>query len=660
MMPRAFSNVFELSRFIQNSPAQSVIMITLKAKFTDFLQEHLNQQQPVVIVVDSLKEERRIFLPIARSEQLRVVSISRIKNEMRPYFCRRLRNVPNSFFLIAEELDTYRVLFCLSHRGISSSIQGDEEGLWLVLKGNVAEHLPVLVCVDGSNLYQTIEQAVRLGMKQVSSSGRLTEEKPPIHRWMETLGWESGGAFGNSPTHDKIISAVWGLRQAGFQPGYVIIDEGWQQIVTLEPEQKKMEVLCGFEADRECFPMGLSALVHELQRAGVHHVGVSHALQGCRGGVSAELAEFYGLGKESQLGADLGKTFQFYHDYYRYLKEQGISFVKVKHQSDVGRENKASIKNRYYHLQSAIQAASSLHFDAPHLNSDCICSDNLFYWTTSRLASVADETETESELGAKRVIRNSLVISLWMKYLMNPDFNSWSTDLPQSGLLAILHALSGTTNVVSDPPGKYNVELLRKCVLPSGRLLKCDFPLTLCRGSIFVNPLQEPMLYKGFSCKGDWGIVALFHLSRRKKPIQGVVCASDVEEMTGERFAVYSHRQGYLGVHGKNQGIPITVKSCEADVVTFSPIEQGVAVIGCYSYYLAPGPIQEVTLEEDSMHITSLVTTPIMIYSERQVMEVRRNGSVIPWDYDEFKQLLVIDSRQTQREISTVYTITFE
>jgi len=60
------------------------------------------------------------------------------------------------------------------------------------------------------------------------------------------------------------------------------------------------------------------------------------------------------------------------------------------------------------------------------------------------------------------------------------------------------------------------------------------------------------------------------------------------------------------------------------------------------------------------MHITSIVTSPMLMYSEQKVMDIRRNGQPIPWDYDKEKKLLVIDSRRSQSEITTVYTINFE
>lgn len=636
-------------------------MKTLPAGTTIQLNQELDSAQPIVITTESFEGEKRIRLDLEESEFLEIVTSSKGKKEIRPYYFSDISQVRRSFFLITRSQQGFRALFCLSHRGVSSCLCGEEGECILHLTGKAQEPVPVLVCVNGSNLHQTVGLAVRLGVKLVSHSGKLRDEKPPIHQWMGSLGWESGGAFGVDPTHDKIISAVWGLRQAGIQPGYVLIDDGWQETAL----QVNRQVLLSFEADKKRFPMGLSGLVQELQRAGVHHVGVAHPILAGRGGIAEELANSYEVvqhkNRRRVLGFDLGKTFQFYHDYYQYLSEQGIAFTKVKYQTDVERyvDDPTLASDLFHHLQSAIQAASSLHFDAPHLNSECICSENVFYWTTSRLACAADDLDTQSLQGAKKAIRNVLANSLWMQHLMNPDFNAWTTDFPQSRMLAMLHALSGTINMISDPPGKSNVELLKKCVLPSGKLIQTDHPLTLCNESAFFNPLTESSLYRGFSFKEEAGILALFNLSRKRKPIQEMVSPQEIEGIVGDRFAVYSHDNGFLGVVQKEDSFPVSIKQHEADILTFAPIRDGAALIGCYAFFVPPGPIQEVTQEDDSMHISSIVTSPMIMYSERDVMEIRRNGEPIPWDYDDTKKLLVIDSRQSQREIPTVYTISF-
>ena len=79
------------------------------------------------------------------------------------------------------------------------------------------------------------------------------------------------------------------------------------------------------------------------------------------------------------------------------------------------------------------------------------------------------------------------------------------------------------------------------------------------------------------------GHIFCTNISRRKKPLQEMVSASDIEGIVGVSFAVFSHKHGFIGVYKKEELFPMTVKRNEADVITFSPIRDGVAFIGCYT-----------------------------------------------------------------------------
>jgi len=89
------------------------------------------------------------------------------------------------------------------------------------------------------------------------------------------------------------------------------------------------------------------------------------------------------------------------------------------------------------------------------------------------------------------------------------------------------------------------------------------------------------------------------------------------------------------------------------------PITEGIAVYGCHIFFLAPGPLQEITIEEEAMHINTTVAAPMLMYCEREILEVRRNGLVIPWELDERRHLLSIDARAALSEEETMYTVTF-
>ena len=129
---------------------------------------------------------------------------------------------------------------------------------------------------------------------------------------------------------------------------------------------------------------------------------------------------------------------------------------------------------------------------------------------------------------------------------------------------------------------------------------------------------------------------------------------------TGLSVAVAGHRHGFLGTLYKKQQLSITLKPNESDIYTFAPLEKGVAVFGCYPFYLAPGPVTEVNVEEDLMVIGSLVAAPLIVYCEKEIFDVRRNGSAVPWEFDNIRKILTIEARSHIVGIPSVYTIHFD
>lgn len=577
---------------------------------------------------------------------------------------------PQSYFIVTSDHYGYTAYFCLSHSDLLTSLSGTAAGLVLTITNScatpTAKTLPALVCFRDKQLHQAIYGAVQEALLATGGMGRLVDDKVAAPAWLEYLGWESGVAMGKHVSHEKIIEAIKSLSEEGLLPGFVLVDEGWQQLAMTETAQGKEWALAGFDADKKRFPQGIKGVVDALHALGVKHVGVWHGMVGYRGGIHPSLAERYGLPLSADgryyLGADLGQTFQFFHDYYGALRTQGVTFVKVGDQSSIHHysHEEVGVTTLYRNSQAAIQAAASIQFTSAHLNTECLRNENLFYWSVSRIARTAEDIDMSNPLGMMRAIRNNLTNSLWLQHLMQPDFDAWLTNMEESETLAIFHALSGSINVIGDPAGKHNEKLIKKFVLPDGRLLKADRPLTLCEDSVFCNPLEDKQIYKAFTTKGHYGVVAAFNLNSGKRTLHGSVCAADVTGLAGEQFALFSYHNGFVKLVAHDEPVAITLKPTKNDVFTFAPLRSGVAVMGCYWYILAPGTISEVHIEEDSVHISSLVAAPLLLYCSRQVLEVRRDGKAIPWEHDNKRFTLSIDHRKRIVEGHALYSIIFE
>jgi raffinose synthase len=626
-----------------------------------------SEEQLLILSADPFTGPRRVHLHIPQGCSHALCAYLHQDTEAFtvPLCVTSFRQIPcKSYFVLVQDRagQNYTVYFCLSHQDVSSSLCGTEEGLMLELVSGTSEDAkkvrPVLLCLRGEHLYDTIQQAMKLALSLTGGMGKLLKDKLSLPNWLDYLGWESGLAMGLNVSHENIVEAVKSLVDAGYSPGFVLIDEGWQHV--------ENEFLTSFEADLMRFPKGIKGVVEDLVKLGIKHIGVWHGMMGYRGGVHADLAKTYDLPCDAKgryfLGCDLGRTFEFFYDYYGYLREQGVTFIKVGDQSSVADfcHNDIEVTALYKNLQHAMQAATSIQFNSAHFNTECLRNENLFYWGSSRIARAAEDINIATPDGALSAIRNNLTNSLWLQHLMKPDFDAWLTHGEYCEALAIFHALSGSINVIGDPSGKHNKSLINKFVLPSGRILKADNPLTLCQESVFCDPLEEKKIYKAFTFKGGYGIVGAFNLNKAGRTLHGTVSPKDVEGLKGDLFALLSHHNGFIKIVQPDESVAITLKPHQSDVFTFAPVHDGIAVLGGCSFFLAPGPLLDVDIEEESIHISTLVSTRILIYCERQILEVRRNGKTIPWEYESKRHILSIDSRDRDIAAFSVYIITFE
>lgn len=633
----------------------------------------LNQNEFVIISVEPFVNDMQILLDVHEDSSFKAICSYLYRDHEAftiPKYVSHYAEIPTqTYFILTQEKKFYTAFFCLSYDDVLVSFEGSSYGLALMLKSgssrNANQMRNVLVCARGENIQHILKLVMRKALELTGGMGKLLEDKPLPPHWLDFLGWESGLSLGTEVSHFSIMQAVESLFKSGYPPGFVLIDEGWQHLAENLRDKTKQLAMYSFAADPKRFPKGIKGLVDDLHHIGVKNVGVWHGMMGYKGGIHPDLAKIYDLPPSPNgtyfLGYDLGRTFQFFYDYYNYLREQGINFVKVGDQNSIPSYSRTGMDATllYKNLQSSIQASASIHFTCAHFNTDSLRNENLFYWGNSRMVRAADDIDIDNPMGVLRAIRNNLTNSLWLQYLMQLDFDAWTTTSEQSETLAIFHALSGTINVIGDATGEHHTALVKKMVLPGGYIFKSDRPLTLCEDSIFIDPLEEKKVYKAFTTKGFCGIIGAFNLTAGKRTLHGTVSPKDVIGLNGEVFAVLSYHNGFIGLVNQQESLSFTLKPNQSDVFTFSPVKNGVAVLGCYPFFLAPGPIQEITLDDDSMHVSTLVASPIIIYCERQILEVRCNGVVIPWEYDSKRKTLSIDVRSHIQNRHSSYNVVF-
>ncbi len=510
----------------------------------------------------------------------------------------------------------------------------------------------VLLYFNGFNLGNVVKSLVEVLLELTGKKSRFLEDKPKAPKWFQTLGWSSMMAYGVDVSHEKVMNAVWSLKQQGYTPGYVLLESGWQH--------EKDGALIDFGADPQKFPTGLTGLVKELKASGVKHLGVWHPVTGTgEKGLSSELAEKYiGVREPGQiplLGQNLGMAFEFFHDYYSSLQSEGVSFIQI------GETTLETILPAMYEkLQCAIEASAVLHFDCPPINADGLNNENPLFWPISPIARVADLPNPLNLEAIQAQIRNNLLNATFYQNLLLPLFGPWATKSIYSEMQALFHALSRTLHLLGDSPGEHQKLLLKKIALPSGKVLQADITASVCTSSLFINPMTDKEIFKAYTLTRGCGALALFNLSDAKRSIKGMVGLDDFDKIVGSNFAVYSHRHGFVGLISNDEQLEVTLKPDACDLLLFCPVSKGIAVVGFHDFYLAPAPILGIDIEEQSVHITAKIIGPLLLYSEKEVLEVRRNGLSVPWEYDKVRKTLSLEPNSNVVESHAAYTILFE
>jgi hypothetical protein len=626
------------------------------------LDDHLSHSEPLVLVSKPFLGQREVALHIPREGALRAVAWCRDEKTgmfSSPKFFIGCQDIPPSELLLFQSKKGYTLLLPLSPRGVATHIRGmGTETLQTVVTNSRLQRgnpLPCVVAVLGENLNQTLNLAFRLALELTGGIGKPLSQKEKLPSWLQKVGWGSGGCFGADVSHDQIIRAIWSLRSLNRVPSFVILEEGWQHIKAQEDVLQGGASLFGFDADPLRFPCGLKGLVEELMRAGVEKVGVWHPILGYRGGIHSQLAKKYRISPMDMghflPGEKLGKTFEFFNDWYHFLAKNGISFVIAGDQSSLEQyfAEPNERKERYFHLHAAMQAAAGVHFPTPPWHADCLRSENLYWWTTSQLAQIAKGGEED----VQGKIRDQLYNALWIKELMHPVGLGLNTRGEHAETYALFWALFGAPFVLSDSPGQHDRDLIERLILPGGRVASCNSLPELVPSSLFQDPLEGGHLCLAKGTCGKSEVVGAFHVSLKDTPL------SESWKVEGS-VAIWSAISGWQGFFDHGDLFWINLMPKKGDLFTFVPVVQNVAVIGTPTLFLPQATVKNVEVEEEEATFWMEVTGPVVVATSRPILEVRRDGKVVPWDFDRKRGLLTIEPAIAVSQQEALYHLIFE
>jgi raffinose synthase len=446
---------------------------------------------------------------------------------------------------------------------------------------------------------------------------RLRHEKPAPD-FIDQFGWCTWDAFYREVTAEKVREGLAAFAAGGVEPRLLILDDGWLSFRVTPTGEERLTSL----KPNAQLGGNLAPTVHVAKNEyKVRTFLVWHALNGYWSGVDGTLLTGYGVKDLPRLfgpgimqhepfhnvrywGALAGlvpasEIARFYDDFHALLRSQGVDGVKVDVQSllegiSTGQGGRVALARAY---RAALEGSVEKHFGGRLIN--CMGSGQESYYLSPRstvIRTSIDFWPKKPETHGLHLYTNAQV-GTWFGEFMQPDWDMFWSAHPAGAFHAAARAVSGGPVYVSDKPGVHDFALLNKLVLSDGSVLRADLPARPTRDCLFANVTRDPVLLKIFNFNRDCAVVGVFNCNYTPEgtpapvALTGAVAPEDVPGLRGRDFIGFAHQSRKLWRCTPVQSQLITLPEGGWEIVSFAPVEAGVAVLGLADKFNSTGAI---------------------------------------------------------------------
>lgn len=484
----------------------------------------------------------------------------------------------------------------------------------------------VFVLSECEKPYDAIEAAGRMAAAQAKI---LTRQAKKLPEMFEYLGWCSWDAFYTDINGEKVRQKAGELEKKQVPVRWLLLDDGWlsvreNRLYDLAPEKAK-------------FPEGFRMLTEQLKAIGqISWTGVWHALGGYWGGIEPgsraaleEAKHLYETRSGKLLPAPQAEAgYGFYRDWYEYLRNQGIDFVKVDGQS--------AIKNYYANDIPVCQAARETHralegAAAAYMNGNLInCMgmgmENIMGRQGSALSRNSDDFVPDDPDGfAEHLIQNAYNAP-YHDIFYYCDWDMYWTFHPDAQKHAVLRAVSGGPVYFSDRIGDTDRDAVMPLVYHDGHILRMDRAAKPSPDCLFGDPRREGAVK--LTNLADCGIeglkggaVAVYNLTG--KEVQTRVQSSDIHDLpAGEYFCYDRMRMKKAEDLGR-----IVLEKGGFSLYLFVPLKERTAVLGLTQKFISFHALEEVKHLDSGFLALVREAGEFAFYTEKRVKRILVNGT---------------------------------
>ena len=558
-------------------------------------------------------------------------------------------------YVMLVPLLTGTTVFTLSGATNGMQLVGETGDAAVQSQGGVALFVAV-----GRDPYQMAEQCARAVMEFLGT-GKLRRDKP-TPAFVDDFVWCTWDSFYKKVSADGVRRGLESFRAGGVEPRLLILDDGWQDFHKMPGGEER---LVSLEPNQSQFGGNLRPTVRLAKNDfGVRTFLVWHAFLGYWGGVDgASLPQYdvqerlrsFGPGILAQhpnlntqyWGSAVGfispvQIGKFYDDYHRRLAAAGVDGVKVDSQSMIesvaqGLGGRVEATKAY---RNALEKSVAKHFDGRLIN--CMANAMETYYCSPRstlMRTSIDFWPKRPETHGQHLYCNAQM-GLWFGEFMQPDWDMFQSAHAMGSFHAAGRAVSGGPVYVSDTPDAHNFELLRKLVLSDGSILRADKPGRLTQDCLFADVTREPVLLKVFNYNRDCSVIGAFNCNyhadqNQQVVISGDVAPADVPDLRGEEFIGLAQQSGQLWRSRRTERHPLKLSEGEWEIVSFAPLERGVAVLGLADKFNSTGAILAKQWHRDgSLTVTLRDGGTFLAYSAKPPKTLLVNGRLTPFAYD--------------------------
>lgn len=574
-----------------------------------------------------------------------------------------LANVPTETqFLLVEFSDGhYGILVPLVDGSFRMCLEGSGVGLRVIAESGdlsvVANSVSALYFAEGADPYQLISSSAKSVALYLSIPLSSEKKTPEFTKW---FGWCTWDAFYAEVSHDKVREGLQSFQDAGVPPRYLILDDGWQSVKEHPAGGNR---LSAFAANSK-FPGDLAPTIQMAkQEFKIQNFLVWHALPGYWGGVDADSFPQYDVISQPRnfspgilshrptindwWGSTVGlvrpkEIHRFYQDYHRHLAKQGVDGVKVDVQASLegvasGQGGRVSLMQTY---REALEGSVAVHFGGNLINCMSCASEMLYSARASNLVRTSTDFWPNDPSSHGLHLYTNAMVSLWFGNFIAPDWDMFQSGHVMGAYHAAGRAVGGVPVYVSDKPGLHGVEILKKLVLPDGRLLPTPLGMP-SPDTLFSNPTREEALLKIYSGNSLLGVFNARASESEMPPTVGEIGIGDLPGLAGKKCAFYAHEARELRVLDSTETWTISLAPLTFEVFAVSEVIEGFAAIGRTSMYNAPGAISS-QLRHGSAVEMHFEGGPFLAYSENQPNAVLWNEETISFTYDPSTSSLVV------------------